>query len=100
MSVSHEKLPPRRSARPGLSDALTRPIVFDGTATPVKTALFLIICLAWLFPGLTGHDPWKPDEAIAMGIVYAMLSDNTLQAWLIPQIAGAAVNDYPPLYYW
>jgi 4-amino-4-deoxy-L-arabinose transferase-like glycosyltransferase len=100
VSVSHEKLPPRRSARPGLSDALTRPIVFDGTATPVKTALFLIICLAWLFPGLTGHDPWKPDEAIAMGIVYAMLSDNTLQAWLIPQIAGAAVNDYPPLYYW
>ncbi|MCA3028130.1 MAG: glycosyltransferase family 39 protein [Rhodocyclaceae bacterium] len=79
---------------------MTRPIVFDGTATPVKTALFLIICLAWLFPGLTGHDPWKPDEAIAMGIVYAMLSDNTLQAWLIPQIAGAAVNDYPPLYYW
>ncbi|MBC7623738.1 MAG: glycosyltransferase family 39 protein [Aeromicrobium sp.] len=100
MSISPEKLASTKSAQSGLSDTLKRPIVFDGTATPVKTALFLIICVAWLFPGLIGHDPWKPDEAIAMGIVYSMLSENTLQAWLLPQIAGAAVNDYAPLYYW
>ena len=84
----------------GFSNALKRPIVFDGTATPVKTALFLIICAAWLLPGLIGHDPWKPDEAMAMGIVHSMLNDTGWHAWLVPQIAGAANNDYPPLYYW
>jgi 4-amino-4-deoxy-L-arabinose transferase-like glycosyltransferase len=84
----------------GITSTLKRPIVFDGTATPVKTALFLIICAAWLVPGLIGHDPWKPDEAIAMGIVYAMLGDGSLQSWLVPNIAGLTANDFPPLYYW
>ena len=84
----------------GFSDTLKRPIVFDGTASPVKTALFLIICAAWLLPGLIGHDPWKPDEAMAMGIVHSMLNETGWQAWWVPQIAGAASNDYPPLYYW
>ena len=84
----------------GFSDTLKRPIVFDGTATPVKTALFLIICVAWLLPGLIGHDPWKPDEAIAMGIVHSMLTDSGWISWLLPQIVGTAVTDYPPLYYW
>ena len=37
-------------------------IAYDGTATPVKTVLFLVVCAAWLLPGLVGHDPWKIDE--------------------------------------
>lgn len=78
-------------------DTIKRPIVFDGTATPVKTALFVIICLAWLIPGLIGHDPWKPDEAMAMGVVHAMLNGGS---WLMPQIAGIVHSEYPPLYYW
>lgn len=82
----------------GFADTMTRPIVFDGRASPVKTALFVIICFAWLMPGLLGHDPWKPDEAMAMGIVYSMLT--SVDAWLVPQIAGAVNIDYPPLYYW
>jgi hypothetical protein len=48
VNIPLQKLAQRGSAPPGLSDTLKRPIVFDGTATPVKTALFLIICLAWL----------------------------------------------------
>lgn len=79
---------------------LNRTIVFDGTASPVKSALFLIICAAWLIPGLIGHDPWKPDEAMAMGVVHAMLTENRLSTWLVPQIAGVVTTDYPPLYYW
>ncbi len=82
----------------GLADTMRRPIVFDGNASPVKNTLFIIVCFAWLIPGLIGHDPWKPDEAMAMGIVHSMLSG--LDAWLVPQIAGAANLDYPPLYYW
>jgi 4-amino-4-deoxy-L-arabinose transferase-like glycosyltransferase len=84
----------------GFSGTLKRPLVFDGTASPVKTALFLLICAAWLLPGLIGHDPWKPDEAMAMGIVHAMLENRDTLAWLLPQIAGQPAPDYPPLYYW
>lgn len=76
---------------------LRQPIIFDGTSTPVKTALFLIICVAWILPGLIGHDPWKPDEALAFGIVHSMLHDGK---WLVPTIVGVPSTDYPPLYYW
>lgn len=84
----------------GFSDTLKRPLVFDGTASPVKTALFLLICAAWVLPGLVGHDPWKPDEAMAMGVVHAMLENRDVFAWLLPQIAGQPTTEYPPLYYW
>jgi 4-amino-4-deoxy-L-arabinose transferase-like glycosyltransferase len=86
--------------RASLSDTLSKRIVFDGTATPIKTALFLIICLAWLIPGLVGHDPWKPDEALAMGVVFEMLHSNGTLPWLLPHIAGSVSGEYPPLYYW
>ncbi|MEQ1517637.1 MAG: glycosyltransferase family 39 protein [Usitatibacteraceae bacterium] len=95
--------PGRRDIPSALSDAIStttttmrRPIVFDGTSTPVKTALFVIICFAWLFPGLIGHDPWKT-EATTFGIIYAMLREGN---WLTPMVAGVANYDYPPLYYW
>jgi hypothetical protein len=39
-------------------------IAWDGTRTPLKTALFLVVCVTWLLPGLVGHDPWKYDEAV------------------------------------
>ena len=84
----------------GFAATFKRPIVFDGTATPVKTALFAIICLAWLLPGLMGHDPWKPDEAMAMGVVHSMLQSADWRVWLLPQIADLPFTDYPPLYYW
>jgi 4-amino-4-deoxy-L-arabinose transferase-like glycosyltransferase len=77
--------------------SLRQPIVFDGTSTPVKTALFIIICVAWIVPGLIGHDPWKPDEAMVFGVIHSILRDGT---WLVPTIAGIPNQDYPPLYYW
>ena len=99
MHNHHSTDTPNNSARPsGFGEAMKRPIVFDGTASPVKTALFVIICFAWLMPGLIGHDPWKPDEAITMGIVHAMLTG--ANGWLLPHIAGTVNTDYPPLYYW
>lgn len=70
---------------------------FDGTATPAKTALFLLVVLCWLLPGLVGHDPWKPQEAQTLGVVYGMLQSGD---WLIPMLAGEPYLDKPPLYYW
>ena len=79
-----------------LSTTMRQPIVFDGTSTPVKTALFVIICAAWMLPGLIGHDPWKT-EATTFGVIYSMVQDGN---WLVPTVAGIPNHDYPPLYYW
>jgi 4-amino-4-deoxy-L-arabinose transferase-like glycosyltransferase len=72
-------------------------LAFDGTATPVKTSLFLLVCACWLVPGLIGHDPWKPDEAHTFGVVYSMLKSGD---WIVPSLAGEHYLDKPPLYYW
>ena len=38
-----------------------------------KAILVPLLCLAWILPGLVGHDPWKPDEAYTFGLVYQIL---------------------------
>ncbi|MBW8072094.1 MAG: hypothetical protein GJU77_00140 [Ferrovum sp.] len=76
---------------------IDRTLNFDGTATPLKIVLFLLICLAWLLPGLTGHTPWKYDEAVSQGIIHGMLNGGS---WLSPTLAGEPYLAHPPLYYW
>ena len=73
------------------------PISFDGTDTPVKTALFVIVCLAWLLPGLVGHDPWKTDEALAFGTVAEILRTGD---WARFAIAGEPIAGEAPLFLW
>ena len=91
---------PRQKLHDRLSDTLSttmrQPIIFDGTSSPVKTALFVILCIAWVFPGLIGHDPYKT-EATTFGIIFSMLQNGN---WLVPTVAGIPNHDYPPLYYW
>ena len=72
-------------------------IAFDGTATPVKTVLFLVVCVAWLLPGLVGHDPWKTDEAVIFGVVSEMLSSGD---WVVPRLAGEPYAERAPLFFW
>ena len=83
--------------RENLSATLKQPIVFDGVSTPVKTALFVIVCLAWLVPGLIGRDPWKPDEAIAFGVVHSLLEGGS---WIVPSIAGIPYLEATPFAAW
>src|SRR5688572_10304788 len=73
------------------------PISFDGADTPVKTALFVIVCLAWLLPGLVGHDPWKTDEAVAFGAITEILRTGN---WAGVAIAGEPLAGEPPLFLW
>lgn len=58
--------------------------------------LVVILCLAWIVPGLIGHDPWKSDEATTFGVVYELLQGGS---WLKPSLAGETYVDEPPLYY-
>lgn len=74
-----------------------RTLNFDGTSSPLKVSLFLLICLAWILPGLTGHTPWKYDEAVSQGIIHGMVQGGS---WLSPTLAGEPYLNHPPLYYW
>ncbi|HTE14529.1 MAG TPA: hypothetical protein VK642_05590 [Burkholderiales bacterium] len=58
--------------------------------------LISLLCLAWIVPGLVGHDPWKTDEAYTFGVVYDMLRGGS---WLVPTLAGEPFLYEPPLYY-
>ena len=58
--------------------------------------LISLLCIAWIVPGLLGHDPWKTDDAYTFGVVYDMLRGGS---WLVPTLAGEAFLDEPPLYY-
>ncbi len=65
---------------------------------PVPTAYWVVgVALAWMLPGLIGHDPWKPDEAVAFGVIFSMLHDGN---WLIPYLAGEVAPEHAPLLFW
>jgi 4-amino-4-deoxy-L-arabinose transferase-like glycosyltransferase len=51
----------------------------------------LLLCAAWLLPGLIGHAPWKGGDG-----------EHFVQLWLLLQSGDApqAVSVTPPLYYW
>lgn len=55
-----------------------------------------LLCLAWLLPGLVGHQPWKPDDAHSFGLVHHVLKGGE---WLVPALAGEPLMERPPLYY-
>ncbi len=62
----------------------------------VEVALIVILALAWMLPGLIGHEPWKPDEAYNFGLVYHMIqSGNWLSLHLPDEVPFAS----PPLFY-
>lgn len=60
------------------------------------TLLVALLCLAWILPGLIGHDPWKPDEAYSFGLVYEILWGGS---WIVPALAGEPFMEKPPLFY-
>lgn len=64
--------------------------IYGTLGLSVLVALYLLV-------GLTGHDPWRGDDARYFGPIHSMLQG---EGWLFPQIAGEPFADYPPLYYW
>ncbi len=70
-------------------------IAFDGTRTPVKTFLFLLVCLVWILPGLIGHDPWKPDEALNFGYIHRIVQSGD---WIVAPQGGESIVSRAPLY--
>lgn len=61
-----------------------------------KTRLLVILSIVWIFMGLVGHEPWKPDESQSISIVKSMLSGENM---LAPVAVGQSRMEHPPLYY-
>ncbi len=66
-------------------------------ALPLARIPLLILVAVWLLPGLTGHDPWKNDDAIGIGIAHQFASHGD---WLLPRLAGEHYAEDGPLFYW
>lgn len=56
----------------------------------------LALCALWIAFGLTGHEPWKPDEAYSFGLVLHILQTGD---WLIPTLGGEPFMEKPPVFY-
>jgi 4-amino-4-deoxy-L-arabinose transferase-like glycosyltransferase len=66
-------------------------------ALPPSQLVLVIIALAFVAPGLVGHDPWRAFDVLAIEVVHQMhLSGD----WLVPRIAGQPFLEDPPFYHW
>jgi 4-amino-4-deoxy-L-arabinose transferase-like glycosyltransferase len=64
-------------------------------AVPKRLGLVLL-CAIWVVLGLVGHDPWKTEDAAALGVATEMMRTGD---WLQPALAGEPLADRPPLAY-
>jgi 4-amino-4-deoxy-L-arabinose transferase-like glycosyltransferase len=74
-----------------------RPVTRLRIALPLARVPLLILAAIWLLPGLVGHDPWKNDDAIGIGIAHQFASHGD---WLLPRLAGEYYANDGPLFYW
>lgn len=56
----------------------------------------LLLCGVWLLAGVVGHDPWKNEDAVHLGVAFGMAGGD----WLVPRVAGDPWLVTPPLYHW
>jgi 4-amino-4-deoxy-L-arabinose transferase-like glycosyltransferase len=69
-----------------------------GPGALARIGIFLglvLVALAYLLPGLTGHDPWAPDEADTFGVVHGMATGGDP---VVPTLAGGPTLVVPPGY--
>jgi 4-amino-4-deoxy-L-arabinose transferase-like glycosyltransferase len=78
-------------------DAVTSTNALPRITLPPTTLFVCVLALAYALPGLFGHDPWKTDDAIGVGIMYRMLAHGE---WLVPHLAGEIYLDDGPFFYW
>ena len=73
------------------------PRAFPRVVLPPSRAVLALIALAFVAPGLVGHDPWRAFDVIAIEVVHQM---HLTGDWLVPRLAGDPWLEDPPLYHW
>lgn len=76
--------------------AMSQPTNLTNSGSRSTFFLLAALCLAWILPGLIGHQPWKPDEAYSFGLIYHILQSGD---WVVPTLGGEPFMEKPPLYY-
>jgi len=72
------------------------PIAAGGRFGVLKQLGLVLLCALWIALGLTGHDPWKTEDAAAFGVAVEMMRTGD---WLQPTLAGEPFVERPPLAY-
>lgn len=77
------------------------PLLNSQDNSPRLPALAVIVLAGlYLLVGVTGHDPWKTEDAIHLGIAHGFASQGEWRQWLTPAVAGEAWPHTAPLYHW
>ena len=74
-----------------------RPLPRLTLALPPPRLALAALALAFVLPGLAGHDPWKSHDALGIGIVYQMAISGDP---IVPRVADLAWLADPPLFHW
>ena len=94
--VGVEAITPLHHTNPNTSAPSRQCVVARKTAHTIPLTLVIALVLAYLLPGLIGHDPWKQDEAYIFGCVYHIVQTGD---WVVPEMAGEPFMEKPPLFY-
>ena len=62
-----------------------------GITLPPSGWVLTLLLVVYIFTGLIGHDPWKHDDAISIGIAYDIAEHGN---WLALQLAGSLKTMY------
>lgn len=80
-----------------MSSTPTPALVTQRAAARLPRLPLLLLCAAWVLPGVIGRDPWRNADLTAYGVMSAMAEGRT--AWLAPALGGVPV-DAAPLAHW
>jgi 4-amino-4-deoxy-L-arabinose transferase-like glycosyltransferase len=72
-------------------------LVSQREAAPLPRAALLVLCAAYVLPGLVGRDPWKSADITSFGYSVGIASGRT--GWLAPTVGGLPA-DGALLPYW
>ncbi len=71
--------------------------LIDRIEVPPSRMALSLLALAFLLPGMTGHDPWKTLDVVSVDIAYRMQQSGD---WLVPRLAGEVWFEDTPVYHW
>jgi hypothetical protein len=72
-------------------------LVSQREAAPLPRVALLVLCAAYVLPGLVGRDPWKSADITSFGYIVNIASGKT--GWLLPTVGGLPA-DGALLPYW
>jgi 4-amino-4-deoxy-L-arabinose transferase-like glycosyltransferase len=73
-------------------------LVAQDAAERLPRLPLLLLCAAYVLPGLWGRDPWRSSELTSFGVMLAMAEGRT--SWFAPTLGGVPVVDAALLPHW